>query len=73
MSERKHLDFLKNNIGEITDVLFEGAKSDGLVTGFTANYIRVEYPWHSKLPGQIKNVRLTGVSPTGRMTAELID
>jgi len=73
MSEKKHLDFMKMNIGEFTDVLFEGTKSEGLITGFTANYIRVESPWQSELPGQIRKVRLTGINPSGRMAAEIID
>ena len=32
--------------------------SEGLITGFTSNYIRVEYPWESKLAGQIRKVKL---------------
>ena len=38
-------------------------RSEGLITGFTSNYIRVEYPWQSKLAGQIKKVKLKNISP----------
>jgi threonylcarbamoyladenosine tRNA methylthiotransferase MtaB len=73
LSENKNLEFKKLNTGQITNVLFERTCSDGLISGFTSNYIRVEHPWHSKLAGQIKKVKLTGISPTGRMSVELID
>jgi threonylcarbamoyladenosine tRNA methylthiotransferase MtaB len=53
--------------------LFESTRNEGLITGFTSNYIRVEYPWESRLAGQIKTVRLTKVSPSGRMNIELIE
>ena len=73
LSKAKSLDFYMMNIGQTTNVLFEATRSDGFITGFTANYIRVEYPWQSKLAGQIKKVRLTGISQTGRMSIELIN
>jgi threonylcarbamoyladenosine tRNA methylthiotransferase MtaB len=73
LSEKKNLEFIKLNIGKLTDVLFERTKSDGYITGFTSNYIRVEYSWQSKLSCQIKKVKLTGISQTGRMNVELID
>ncbi|MCE5348074.1 MAG: tRNA (N(6)-L-threonylcarbamoyladenosine(37)-C(2))-methylthiotransferase MtaB [Bacteroidales bacterium] len=73
LSKAKNLNFYKLNIGQITDVLFEATRIDGFITGFTSNYIRVEYPWQSKLVGQIKKVRLSGISSTGRMSIELIN
>jgi hypothetical protein len=45
---------------------------DGLITGLTSNYIRVEYPWDSKLAGEVKKVRLKNISPSGKMSIELI-
>jgi hypothetical protein len=53
--------------------LFERTRSEGFITGFTSNYIRVEYLWQSDLSGQIKKVKLNGISPAGRMSIELID
>lgn len=73
MSEDKSLNFYKKNIGTETRVLFERSRSEGSITGFTSNYIRVEYPWQSKLAGEIKNVRLKSLSGSGRVCVELID
>ena len=73
LSEKKKLEFKKLNSGQITKVLFERTRNEGLITGFTSNYIRVEHQWQSSLEGQIKNVRLGTISPTGKMSVELID
>jgi threonylcarbamoyladenosine tRNA methylthiotransferase MtaB len=73
LSERKSSEFRKINCGQIADVLFEKVKSRGMISGFTGNYIRVEYPWNAELAGQIRQVRLTGISPSGKMDIELID
>lgn len=72
LSQEKNLTFNKFNIGQVTSVLFESTRNDGLITGFTSNYIRVEYPWEARLAGQIKKVRLNKISSTGRMSIELI-
>jgi threonylcarbamoyladenosine tRNA methylthiotransferase MtaB len=72
LSQKKNIIFNKSNIGQITNVLFEKTYSEGLITGFTSNYIRVEYPWDSKLAGQIRKVRLNDISSSGKMSIELI-
>jgi len=73
LSQKKNLIFNKLNIDQVTNVLFERTHSEGLITGFTSNYIRVEYPWETKLAGEIKKVKLNKISPSGRMCIELID
>jgi threonylcarbamoyladenosine tRNA methylthiotransferase MtaB len=72
LSHEKNAIFNKLNIGSETDVLFEKTYSDGFITGFTSNYIRVEYPWESRLAGMIKKVKLKEISPSGKMSIELI-
>jgi tRNA A37 methylthiotransferase MiaB len=73
LSENKHLEFSAQNINRTAEVLFEHNRSEGMITGFTGNYLRAEYPWKTSLAGTIKTARLTGISGTGRMTVELID
>ena len=73
LSENKNLEFNKSNIGQITNVLFEKTRSEGFITGFTSNYIRVEHPWQSTLAGLIKEVKLDHISQTGRMSIELMN
>jgi threonylcarbamoyladenosine tRNA methylthiotransferase MtaB len=71
LSEHKAMEFNKLNIGQTTDVLFEKSRTEGFITGFSSNYIRVEYPWQASLSGQIKSVVLCSISSTGRMKAEI--
>jgi len=73
LSEEKHLEFCRQNIGLVNDVLFEHTRSEGMITGFTGNYLRVEYPWKSALAGNVEKVLLTGVSESGRMNIKLVN
>jgi threonylcarbamoyladenosine tRNA methylthiotransferase MtaB len=73
LSQNKNLIFNQLNIGQTTKVLFERTNNEGMITGFTSNYIRVEYPWDSKLAGVIRKVRLDGLAPSGRMSIEIIN
>ena len=73
LSELKKNEFYTTNTGQTAEVLFEKVRSNGMITGFTGNYIRVEYNWQAKLSGQILKVRLKGISPAGKMSIELID
>jgi threonylcarbamoyladenosine tRNA methylthiotransferase MtaB len=72
LSESKAHEFRKLNIGQSTWVLFEKSRTEGFISGFSSNYLRVEYPWQTSLAGRIKKVKLTGISSSGRMSAELI-
>jgi threonylcarbamoyladenosine tRNA methylthiotransferase MtaB len=72
LSKKKKLIFSNLNIGQTTNVLFEKTCSEGMISGFTSNYLRVEYPWESRLAGKIRKVRLNDISPSGKMSIELI-
>jgi len=72
LSQKKNIIFNNLNIGQITNVLFEKTYSDGFITGFTSNYIRVQYPWDSKLAGEIRKVKLNDILTSGKMSIELI-
>ena len=73
LSEKKNNEFCKMNIGQETDVLFERTRSEGSVTGFTSNYIKVEHPWQPELAGQIKKVKLNSIASGGKISVELIN
>lgn len=73
LSEKKNMEFCRMNIDQETKVLFEKTRTEGFITGFTSNYIRVEHPWQSKLAGQIKRVKLNSIASSGRISVELID
>ncbi len=73
LSEDKAKGFRQLNTGLITRVLFENVRHNGMISGFTENYIRAEYPWNAKLAAKISTVRLTGISQSGNMNVELTE
>jgi threonylcarbamoyladenosine tRNA methylthiotransferase MtaB len=72
LSGNKKKEFYLQNIGVEARVLFEGTKKDGMITGFTGNYIRVVHPRQIQPTGDIKNVKLTGLSENGNMICEIL-
>lgn len=73
LSEEKNLKFCRENIGTMAEVLFEGTRIGGMITGFTPNYIRTEHPWQEKLAGKIRRTTLKSISTGGRIAVELTD
>jgi threonylcarbamoyladenosine tRNA methylthiotransferase MtaB len=72
ISEKKHHNFSILNIGRSSEVLFERTKSDGMITGFTGNYLKAEYPWDPELAGSIRKVIISGVRESGNLAVELV-
>jgi threonylcarbamoyladenosine tRNA methylthiotransferase MtaB len=73
LSEKKAQEFNKMNIGQTTNVLFEKSPAEGFITGFSSNYIKVDYPWKARLAGQVKRATFNNISSSGRMRVELIE
>ena len=72
LSETKKHEFYTQNIGFECDVLFERTKKGGTITGFSTNYLKVEHQWDSKLGGEVRRVKLTGISEKGNMVCEIL-
>jgi len=73
LSSDKHRDFCVLNKGKTATVLFEQTRSEGMITGLTGNYLRVEYPWQKKLINTIREVRIGDTAPSGRLKVELTE
>lgn len=58
LSDRLHRDFCRRYAGQTAKVLFENSSKDGMMHGFTGNYIRVVAPYRKSLTGQISSVTL---------------
>jgi threonylcarbamoyladenosine tRNA methylthiotransferase MtaB len=67
LANKKHEEFYEKHIGIITNVLFESSQKDGKIVGFTENYIKVETKYDKSLIGQIKQVKLISIAPSGNM------
>ena len=62
ISDVKHLNFYKQNIGAIRPVLFEKRDKNGNIHGYTDNYLKVEIKSDKKITGQIANVKLESIT-----------
>ena len=60
LSEKKLKAFYEAHIGREAKVLFEHTKKDGMMHGFTENYIKVETPYDASLINETRRIRLGG-------------
>ena len=58
LSASKKTSFYKKNIGSDYNVLFESENKNGLIEGYTENYIRVRKDWNKNLVGKIRKVKI---------------
>ena len=58
LSDNKWKDFYEKFIGSTMNVLFEHTNPDGVMHGFTDNYIRVEAPGNKKMINKVVKVKL---------------
>ncbi|MFZ4456386.1 MAG: tRNA (N(6)-L-threonylcarbamoyladenosine(37)-C(2))-methylthiotransferase MtaB [Bacteroidales bacterium] len=58
LSESHTVSFYKQHLGETRKVLFEHTVRDGLMNGFTENYIKVQLPYQEELVNKTVNVVL---------------
>lgn len=70
LSEKKKRHFYEQNLGREFTVLFEDDVKDGVMEGWTENYVRVAAKYDPILVNELKHVRLTSINAVGLMEAE---
>ena len=65
LSEKKKRQFYEQNIGRTATVLFEDDVEDGMMHGFTENYVRVTAKYDPLLINELKEVELTHINEKG--------
>lgn len=65
LSVKKLRHFYEKHAGTEREVLFESENDNGLMYGFTDNYIKVKTPYSPRLVNQVKKVKLTAVDSDG--------
>jgi threonylcarbamoyladenosine tRNA methylthiotransferase MtaB len=73
LSDRKTRQFYTDNIETERTVLFEHEEDEGLMYGFTENYVKVKFPYQQELTNTFQKIRLTEIDRDGIMKCELID
>lgn len=68
LSEKKRLDFYRNCTGKSYNVLWERIDNEGMISGFTENYIRVTTHGRENMSGEISPVTLIGMDENGNFT-----
>lgn len=73
LSEKKKRVFYENNLGNIATVLFEDDVEDGMIHGFTENYVRVSAKYDPMLVNELKTVQLKTINDKGFVDVEELD
>jgi threonylcarbamoyladenosine tRNA methylthiotransferase MtaB len=72
LSNRLHRNFAEKFIGEVRGVLFESTDRNGIMYGYTDNYLRVRAPFNTALINTICDVKLLRVEEDGDISCEIV-
>lgn len=72
LSENKKKKFIEQSIGFRENVIFESKQYQGLMQGYTSNYIRVQADFNKELIGKSVKVYLSTILDNGNVKAEII-
>jgi threonylcarbamoyladenosine tRNA methylthiotransferase MtaB len=72
LSDRKKRQFYSENIGTKRSVLFEQEEDNGIMYGFTENYVKVKHPYDEALVNTFQTIKLIELDRDGIMKCELL-
>ena len=70
LSEKKLHHFYNNISAKTFSVLFERENEDGIMHGFTENYIKVKTPFDASLFNRLTKAELCGIDDDGCVTCD---
>lgn len=73
LSLKKKRAFYESQLGKTKPVLFEYENHDGMMYGFTSNYVKVAVPFQEDLVNQIHPLLLEKIDPDGMVSGQLQD
>ena len=68
LSEKKKEAFYRSQLGKTLPVLWEHEEKDGMMYGFTENYVRVKKPFDPAFVNQIEQVTLQNTQEDGTVS-----
>jgi threonylcarbamoyladenosine tRNA methylthiotransferase MtaB len=71
LSERKKRAFYESNKNSQRNVLFENDENNGVMFGFTENYVKIKTPFNPSLTNTIKKVQLSQLDRDGIYKSEI--
>jgi threonylcarbamoyladenosine tRNA methylthiotransferase MtaB len=72
LSDKKKRAFYESQVGSKRTVLFEAEEDEGIMYGFTENYVKVKTAFNPELVNQMQNVQLTEIYRDGVLKCEFI-
>ncbi len=73
LSDKKRRKFYEENLGRSANVLFENDIEDGMMHGFTENYVRVVAKYDPVLVNEIVTVNLLRINDRGHVEVEEVE
>jgi threonylcarbamoyladenosine tRNA methylthiotransferase MtaB len=73
LSEKIKRKFYEENVGREDIVLFENDVKDGMMEGFTDNYVRVVAKYDPILINELKKVKLAEINEKGLMEIDEVE
>ncbi len=68
LSEKKRRFFYESQLGKQAEVLFEADQKEGIMHGFTKNYVKVEAKYDPVLVNELREIQLDYISASGNVT-----
>ena len=72
LSEKKRMAFYKSQLGSTRKVVWESDNKNGMMHGFTENYVKVQTPYDESLINQLMEVELVMLNPDGVVDVQLL-
>ena len=72
LSDKKKRAFYEQNIGTIRTVLFEHEEDNGIMYGFTENYVKVKMAYDAQMVNTFQRIELTEIDRDGIMKCALV-
>jgi threonylcarbamoyladenosine tRNA methylthiotransferase MtaB len=72
LSAKKLRQFYEQNLNKEYSVLFEHENKNGIMNGFTENYIKIVYPFDEKLVNQSHTITTKTITEDGFVSADLL-
>ena len=73
LSEKKKRAFYETNVSLEDKVVFEGSEDNGLMHGFTTNYVKVKTAFNPLMVNQSAMVKMTELDKDGTMKIEFVE
>lgn len=71
ISAKKKRAFYESQLGKHHEVLWEASENEGMMSGFTSNYVKVEVPFNAEKTNTIEKVFLSEISRSGTVKASI--